>query len=1037
LSAASGVYSTSQNITVHPGNLESIAFFDNFGIKITAPVDVAAGWAYQFDVLGYDFYGNSVLVKPSFSTTNAVGTVTPTGIFTAALAYPLSGTIAADLGGLTASMAVNIVTPPTVQTPTYTPVAGVYNGSQNVTISSATAGSIICYNTAGPAACNITKTGCSMGNIYVTSVPISSSGTLDAVACMPLYLDSAVNTGLYTIMYTVGGTITGINGTVTLQNNGDDIIVSANGSFTFPTQVASGSAYNVTAIQPVGQTCTVTNGSGTVGAGSIANVGVNCVTNSYTVAGNVTGLTGTMTLQNNGGNNLSISANGAFTFVTPVLYGTNYAVTVLTQPVDQNCTVTYGTGTMPAANVPNVSVTCNSVVYGFTKAAAMTTGRYLHTATLLQNGQVLMAGGYDGGGNPTTRSELYDPTTGMFTPTGSMTTSRSYHSATLLSNGQVLFAGGNDINGITITTVELYNPATGLFTTTGSMSTARYDHTATLLPNGQVLIVGGYDPAIAGYLATAELYDPATGLFTPTGSMTSGRSYHTATLLQNGQVLIGIDSTGMPTATAEIYDPATGIFTATGLMGMARVQSTAILLQNGKVLLIGKGAKDWTAGAELYDPSTGIFTATSSMTIIRKISGTATLLPNGKVLIAGGIMGTQVICDKLKYPNGCPANTELYDPATGIFTSTGIMTTDRNNHTATLLQNGNVLIAGGRESSGRINTTAELYGVVSTSGASFTATGSMSNARAQHTSTLLQNGQVLIAGGGSAVELYNPITGVFTTTGSMSIYRSNYTATLLQNGQVLIAGGGSAIAELYDPAMGIFTATGSSMSVDRYYHTATLLPNGQVLITGGYDSATGYLATAELYDPATGIFTATGSMTYARYSHTASLLRNGQVLLTGGGSAMAELYDPVTGVFTATGSSMSIDRYSHIANLLQNGQVLITGGGSATAELYDPATGVFTATGSMATYRSNYTATLLQNGQVLIAGGYDYNKSTVGVAELYDPATGVFSTTGIMVTSRYYHTATLLTNGQVLISGGVNVQGGMKSLALNTAELYY
>ena len=167
--------------------------------------------------------------------------------------------------------------------------------------------------------------------------------------------------------YTVGGTVGGLSGTVVLQNNGgDNLSLTSSGSFTFSTPVAYSATYAVTVLtQPTGQTCSVTNGSGTVAGVNITNVSITCSTNSYTVGGTVSGLSGTVVLQNNGGNNLSISSSGGFTFSTSIAHGSTYAVTILTQPAGQTCSVTNGSGTIAGANVTNVSVACPRVIIMF------------------------------------------------------------------------------------------------------------------------------------------------------------------------------------------------------------------------------------------------------------------------------------------------------------------------------------------------------------------------------------------------------------------------------------------------------------------------------------------------------------------------------------------------------------------------------------------------------------------------------------------------------------------------------------------------
>src|ERR1035441_8109093 len=336
----------------------------------------------------------------------------------------------------------------------------------------------------------------------------------------------------------------------------------------------------------------------------------------------------------------------------------------------------------------------------------------------------------------------------------------------------------------------------------------------------------------------------------------------------------------------------------------------------------------------------------------------------------------------------------------GVFTSTSPSYWRHEAHTATLLTNGMVLIAGGYTINPYNNTVlsldTDLYDPASDT---WGLPGNLNDYHDGHTATLLTNGQVLVAGGGvSSAELYNPVTGVWTYTGSLGVALTGHTATLLTNGKVLVAGDG----ELYDPVTGVWTHTGSPVT-PRYYHTATLLPNGKVLVAGGSRKDV-TLASAELYDPATGHWTVTGNLGTARERHTATLLVSGQVLVAGGfnynGSndvtlASAELYDPATGHWTATGS-LGAARYGHTATLLTNGKVLVVGGNGSVsfAELYDPTTGTWSPTGSLGGTIYDHTATLLANGQVLVAGGFyqwDGGVNMVVGGELYDPGTSSFN----------------------------------------------
>jgi N-acetylneuraminic acid mutarotase len=343
------------------------------------------------------------------------------------------------------------------------------------------------------------------------------------------------------------------------------------------------------------------------------------------------------------------------------------------------------------------------------------------------------------------------------------------------------------------------DPAKGAFTVTGNLVQSRHSFAAAILPSGQVLAAGGLLRDETP-LASAEIYSAASGTWSLTGPMAAPRAYPVSAILPDGRVLIAGGLTqlnpSLPSATAELYDPRTGTWSAAGSLAQGRVGLTLTTLGDGRVLATGgwyrtaSGATVTANTAEVFDPRTGAWSAAGVMTAPR-VNHTATLLPDGRVLVAGG--------GSLLKPAGSfysIATAEIFDPVAGTWTATGSLREPREQHLAELLASGQVLVAGGgQDNSMRFLATAELY---------------------------------------------DPTTGLWRPAASMSVARQLGASAVLPSGHMLIAGGDAnfathATAEIYEPARDRWVATGS-MSGVRHSHRAVRLRDGRVLMIGGYDS---------------------------------------------------------------------------------------------------------------------------------------------------------------------------------------------------------
>jgi hypothetical protein len=666
---------------------------------------------------------------------------------------------------------------------------------------------------------------------------------------------------------------------------------------------------------------------------------------------------------------------------------------------------------------------------------SLTVARDFHTATLLPDGTVLVAGGLDSTFSASRTAELYDPATGTWTATAPLGTGRQRFTATLLPDGTVLAAGGeNDAATPTVlASAEIYTPGPSAGwsytvqagTSTQTLMTVGHEaHTATLLRNGTVLVAGGEDSTSVP-LAASETYDPATGLWSATTTpLNTARSYATATLLADGTVLAAGGNGALDSA--ETY--SAGTWTAVGSLRTGRLYHTAGLLQDGTVLVAGgmDGSGDALASAELYSPGGASWSVPSGarpQLTVGRFNHASAVLQDGTVLVAGGEAASVVLPNGAAEPSGyvaggalagtfvgAIASSERYTPAgtPGAGTWAGPVTTARQNHTATLLADGTLLVAGGQDATGTPLASVQLYNPATRA---WTSGGRLASARCNHTATLLGDGTVLVAGGqggtaGSPVtlqtaELYTPAlvpgqAGAWTAAGTLAFPRQNHTATLLADGStVLVAGGvnGAAVlasTELY--VSGAWTSSGSmDLNAERQNHTATLLGDGTVLVAGGLDvvgSVPAVLTSSEIYTPG-----ATPS---------------------------------VAGTWSLDGTAMNVGRQWHTATALQDGTVLVAGGADASldaiaaSEIYLPGTGWSATPASGITGRFFHTATLLADGTVLAAGGYSggylssgevYTATAPGVGS-WALATGGFD--GLahgLNAERFAHTATLLGDG--------------------------
>lgn len=509
--------------------------------------------------------------------------------------------------------------------------------------------------------------------------------------------------------------------------------------------------------------------------------------------------------------------------------------------------------------------------------------------------------------------------------------------------------------------------------------------------------------------------------------------------------------TATVTAANKTYDGTTAAVTSCALNGVLGVDlgSVICVASAASFSSADAGTRTVTAtGISLSGAKSGNYALPSTTA-----TTSATILPAPQVItfgpLAGKFFGDPPITLAATASSGLTVSFALSTPGTWQCSTSGV--------TVTITGVGDCSITATQ--SGSLNYLPAVPVTQAFHIAGFVAVGSMVTARSYHTATLLANGKILVAGGFdrsgaslASAELYDPLTKTFSPTGgNLPNKTAGGTATLLTSGpdkgKVLVVGGGNSSSEIYDPASNQWSS-GGGISGQRSYHTATLLPNGKVLISGGSDSSGKTTNTALLYDPVSRSYSNTGNMTVEREFHTSILLtsgpNSGKVLIVGGRSSSgrnftylskAELYDPSTERFSAAGNLIT-PRFAHTATLLavgaNSGKILIAGGAGASgsmasAEFYDPSAGTFAAAGLMSVARRDFVAFLFGTGVVMAGGRTD--STTLASAEALQGS--VFQPAGTMTVARTGHAATQLANGAVLLTGGQGTTG----VSIANAEL--
>ncbi|WP_413292987.1 kelch repeat-containing protein [Bdellovibrio sp. HCB185ZH] len=734
-------------------------------------------------------------------------------------------------------------------------------------------------------------------------------------------------------------------------------------------------------------------------------------------------------------------------------------------------------------------------------APTLTTGRTLLTASLLKDGRVVVIGGLASTGNPSPLVNIFDSASPSAFATGTpLTTARYGHTATTVDNSVIVTGGfsnnsasaalddsliysagantwsslgslkngartlhtanrsgdylyllnGRDGNSSPINLVEKIDISKFSWKLEGSMATGRAVHVTLPLPNGKVLIAGGLSnpsSSVMNYLDSSEIFDPATGQWSAGPSLPTKRLWATSTRLNDGRFLIvgGVDETMTRVTSTLFYNPTTNSWSAGPSIAMGRIGHSASLLPDGRVIIMGgnenTGIFPPSNKTDIFDPTTNQWTAGPNM-LTAVAEHTAVTLNDGTILLVGGLTTTTL--------NSASAVVQLYNPSTNSFTAKASQSVGRYQANVTILPSGKVLSLGGLNAAQAILASSEIY---DPSANTWTAGANLNIPRRAHNSISLPSGKILITGGtasssfpltpASSNEIYDPVANTFSVdkVGFANVH-SLGTLVKLADGKILMAGGVDpnytvGTTETYtEGQLNVSWINNTALLHGRAGNTATVIKNGMVLFTGGqpYAEAAAFSNTTAIYDPDTNTMIAGPDMAEARFYHTATLLPSGKVFVAGGinmttgESTTGEIYDPNSNTFTSV--ALPRARYLHSAFVLPNGRLLLTGGVNSLGtplenDVYDPTTGTWSTLGNRPSGDAIEVVYPLNDSEFLLLGAYGTKK--------YNFTTDTWTPLATAPVSRTFPVVARMTSGLVLVAGGTDGGTGNPSDAV---EIY-